>query len=699
MAEPIIRLEHVTRTYHVGDVDVQALRDVSLSIDAGEFVAIIGASGSGKSTLMAVIGCLDRPSSGRYFFEGVDVAQLDEPARAGLRSERLGFVFQSFNLLARTSAAENVALPLFYAASGPAGIASRLQRARAALKLLGLAERECNTPGQLSGGQQQRVAIARALINNPSLLLADEPTGNLDTRMSHDIMQTLTRLNREQGVTVVVVTHEADIAAYADRTLTMRDGQVVSDESKLKPQVAPGRGPAGPAMPQPARRPLAVTHTHAAWAFAIMIMSTAVQAIRRNMMRSALTMLGVFIGVAALIAMVAVGQGANDAVRKQIESLGTNLIVVLPGARTAGGARGGFGSASTLTTSDAQAIRRESTAAGGVSYLIRQSGQVEYGNQNWTTGIQGISPNYPPMTNWKIADGRGISGDDEASAGLVVVIGQTVSRQLFGEFESPVGALIEVKGVPLRVIGVLASKGQTPFGTDQDDLVMIPFTTAERKVLGVAAPTQAQTQLNWIYPDPPNPYGLQAHLAGYVNAIFVQAANQTDVQPAIAQITQILQRRHRIKTGDVDDFSVRNLSQIAETAESSSRIMALLLAAVASISLVVGGIGIMNILLVSVTERTREIGLRMAIGARRMHVLLQFLAEAVFLSVTGGVAGIVTGAAFSLAVSTFSGWSAPLSVTAIAGGFLFSAAVGIFFGYYPARKAARLDPIEALRYE
>jgi ABC-type antimicrobial peptide transport system permease subunit len=218
-------------------------------------------------------------------------------------------------------------------------------------------------------------------------------------------------------------------------------------------------------------------------------------------------------------------------------------------------------------------------------------------------------------------------------------------------------------------------------------------------VLGVAAPTQAQTQLNWIYPQPPNPYGLQAHLAGYVNSIFVQAANQEDVKPAIAQITQILERRHRIKSGDVDDFSVRNLSQIAETAENSSRIMALLLAAVASISLVVGGIGIMNILLVSVTERTREIGLRMAIGARRTHVLLQFLAEAVFLSVTGGVAGIITGAAFSAAVSFFSGWSAPISATAIAGGFLFSAAVGIFFGYYPARKAARLDPIEALRYE
>lgn len=694
MDDPIIRLEHVSRTYHVGDIDVRALCDVSVAVEAGEFVAIMGSSGSGKSTLMAVIGCLDRPSGGRYFFEGADVAILSEPDRARLRSERLGFVFQSFNLLARTSALENVALPLFYAASPPSA-GSRVQRARASLKLLGLADRERNTPGQLSGGQQQRVAIARALINRPGLLLADEPTGNLDTRNSHEIMETLTRLNREQSVTIIVVTHEIDIAAYADRVLTMRDGQIVSDERKAK--LPKAGAPAGPirqqALPQAAQR------RHAAWVFSLMIVAAALQALRRNMMRSALTMLGVFIGVAALIAMVAVGQGANEAVRKQIERLGTNLVVIVPGASTAGGMRGGLGSASTLTTGDVLAIRREATAVSEVSYLIRRSGQVQFGNQNWTTQIQGVSPNYPPLTNWRVEVGREITAEDEASAALVVVIGATVSRQLFGEGNVPIGALIQVKGVPLRVIGVLESKGQTGFGTDQDDLVMIPFTTAERKVLGVAAPTQTQPPLNWIYADPPNPYGLQAHLAGYVNQIYVQAGTQGEVQAAISQVTAILARRHRIQPGDENDFSVRNLSQIAETAESSSRIMALLLAAVASISLVVGGIGIMNILLVSVTERTREIGLRMAIGARRLHVLLQFLAEAVFLSVTGGVGGILMGVAFSALISAVAGWSTPISAAAIAGGFLFSATVGIFFGYYPARKASHLDPIEALRFE
>jgi len=704
MAEQIIRVVNVTRTFHVGDIDVHALRGVNLIIERGEFVTIMGSSGSGKSTLMSILGCLDRPTSGRYYFEDVDVSQYGEPDLARLRSERLGFIFQSFNLLARTSALENVALPLFYAASGPLGRASRIERARATLNQLGLGDRERNTPGQLSGGQQQRVAIARALINNPGVLLADEPTGNLDTRTSHEIMKTFQLLNRENGVTIVVITHEADIAAYADRTLTMRDGQIISDERRRTAQSSQEKTaePAGErvARPYPATGPSVVTTTtNASLAFLSMIMAAALQALVRNKMRSALTMLGVFIGVAALIAMVSVGQGANEAVRKQIESLGTNLLVVVPGATMMGGVRAGFGSASTLTVADAQAIRREASAVGSVSYLIRQSGQIQYANKNWTTNIQGVSANYPPVTNWQIAAGLGISQDDDNNAALVVVLGQTAYRQIFGPNENPIGATIQVKSVPLRVTGILAAKGQTPFGQDQDDIVMVPFTTAERKVLGVAAPSQQQTAFNWVYPSPPNPYGLQPRLVGYVNQIFVQAANPNSIQDAIRQVTEILSRRHQIRAGEVSDFSVRNLSQIAETAESSSRIMALLLAAVASISLVVGGIGIMNILLVSVTERTREIGLRMAIGARRAHVLFQFLAEAVFLSVSGGIAGIIMGAMFSITISIITGWPTPISFAAVAGGFLFSAGVGIFFGFYPARKAAHLNPIEALRYE
>ena len=541
VAQPVIKVENLTRTFVLGDVKVEALRGISLTVQSGEFVAIMGSSGSGKSTLMNILGCLDRPTSGHYLLEGVDVAALHEPDLARIRSERIGFVFQSFNLLARTSALENVGLPLYYAASGPTRGAVRVERARAALRFLGLSERERNTPGQLSGGQQQRVAIARALINSPSLLLADEPTGNLDTRTSHEIMETLVSLNREQGVTIILVTHESDIAAYADRIVTMRDGEIISDERVSKP--APAPAPAAPAagvkrsgffQPPAVRAPTISTGAHLA--FGLMVLATAAQAIGRNKMRSALTMLGVFIGVAALIAMVAIGQGANEAVRKQIESLGTNVVVILPGAITTGGIRAGFGSASTLTVADARAIRREDPAVAQVGYLIRQQGQVQYASQNWTTNIQGVSASYPPITNWQIAAGRGITAEDDNKADLVVVIGQTVYRQLFSPGENPIGAFIQVKSVPLQVIGVLAAKGQSAFGTDQDDLVMIPFTTAERKVLGVAAPTQQQTPLNWPYLPPPNPYNLQARLTGFVNQIYVQAVSQPLVQTAIRQV-------------------------------------------------------------------------------------------------------------------------------------------------------------------
>jgi macrolide transport system ATP-binding/permease protein len=695
LTRPVIKVEKVTRAFALGDVEIQALRGIDLTVRAGEFVAIMGSSGSGKSTLMNILGCLDRPTSGRYTLEGVDVAALREPELARIRSERLGFVFQNFNLLARTSALENAGLPLYYASSGPTRSSVRIERARKALQFVGLAEREHNTPGQLSGGQQQRVAIARALINSPSLLLADEPTGNLDTRTSHEIMDILVNLNRKQGVTIVLVTHEPDIAAYADRIVIMRDGEIVSDELTAKPDnsIRPAPMIRLPELP-------AVTEFSAhSLAFGWMVLTSATQAIGRNMMRSTLTMLGVFIGVAALIVMVAVGNGASEAVRKQIESLGSNMVVILPGAVTTGGIRAGFGSASTLTVEDARAIRREDPAVLQVGYLIRQQGQVQYGSQNWTTNIQGVSPNYPLITNWHIAAGRDITADDENRAGLVAVIGQTIYRQLFAPQENPIGAEINVRGAPLRVIGMLSAKGQSAFGQDQDDLVMIPFTTAERKVLGVASPNQQQAPLNWNYLPPPNPYNLQPRLTGYANQIFVQAIDQSHVQDAITQATATLVRRHRIKADEVKDFDVRNLSQFVETAESSSRIMALLLAAVASISLLVGGIGIMNILLVSVTERTREIGLRMAIGARRLHVLLQFLAEAVFLSVSGGVAGIAAGIGVSALIPVAFGWPAQVSPASIAGGFFFAAAVGVFFGYYPARKAAWLDPIDALRYE
>jgi macrolide transport system ATP-binding/permease protein len=690
VTDAVIEVRDLSKVYRIGDVEVHALGGVSLSIERGEFVAIMGASGSGKSTLMNILGCLDRPSSGRYMLEGMDVTEQGEPVLAQVRSRRIGFVFQNFNLLARTSAAENVALPLLYSGR----YAESASRSIEALRALGLEGRERNHPSQLSGGQQQRVAIARALVNQPAILLADEPTGNLDSRTATDIMTTIQALNREQGLTVVLVTHEPDMAAFADRVVTMRDGVIVSDESNEANRALKRAGTQVVAAP-----PSAVAQARLDMSFARMALMVAGRAIARNKMRSALTMLGIFIGVAALIAMVAVGQGASAAVAERIESLGTNLLIVVPGATTASGVRAGFGSASTLTVGDGDALRRDAPAVANVAYLIRQLGQLQYGDKNWTTSVQGVSPSYFEIRQWPVANGRSMSEQDEIDAARVCLIGQTVYKNLFGQFENPIGATILIKNVPMQVIGLLQGKGQSGYGQDQDDVVYIPFTTAERKVLGVASPTSAQTPSSSIYVVPPNPFGIKPKLAGFVNILYVQARSTAQVPVAKEEITRILLRRHSIEPGQTQDFDVRNISDITQAMEGSSRILALLLATVASISLIVGGIGIMNILLVSVTERTREIGIRMAIGARRVHVLLQFLVEAVLLSGIGGLAGILVGVAISELVSLVAGWPTLLSPAAIVGGFLFSALVGVFFGYYPARRASLLNPIEALRYE
>jgi macrolide transport system ATP-binding/permease protein len=715
--EPVIEIIEVDKTYHLGEIEVRALRGVSLRIDRGEFVAIMGASGSGKSTLMNLVGCLDRPSHGRYLLEGVDVASLSEEELAAIRSRRIGFIFQTFNLLARTTALENVELPLFYSKWSRDGE----DRAARLLETVGLTGRSQNHPNQLSGGQQQRVAIARALVNEPSILLADEPTGNLDSTNSAEIMEIIRRLNREQGITALLVTHDPDVAGYADRVITFRDGVIISDHRKPADEAAVA---AAAAAPEPKRVQIAaVQSSEDIWTFAAMALSAAARALTRNKTRSALTMLGIFIGVAAVIAMVAVGDGARYSVQQQIQSLGTNLLVILPGATTSSGVRIGFGSTSTLTVADAEALKKEVRTVDAVSYTDRQVAQVIYANQNWSTTINGMTPEYLTIRDWPLTAGRNFSEEETRSAAPVCLLGQTVVNNLFKESEDPVGAMIRVKHFPMRVVGVLAVKGQSNFGQDQDDIVLMPFTTAERKVLGTsqvsaavasattgsANPvlnpylnvplTTAQSPMYQTNTTIMNPFGAPPKISGVVNTIYLKAHSAQEVDTALAEVTQVLHRRHHIQPGQDDDFTVRSLAEIAQASESATRVMTLLLATVASISLVVGGIGIMNIMLVSVTERTREIGIRMAIGARRLHILLQFLIEAALLGVTGGLAGAILGIITSKLLSAMAKWPTLISPTAVVGGFVFAAAVGVFFGWYPARKASMMDPIEALRYE
>ena len=401
---------------------------------------------------------------------------------------------------------------------------------------------------------------------------------------------------------------------------------------------------------------------------------TALRALRRNKLRSALTMLGVVIGVGAVIVMVSIGQGASEAVRAQIQSLGTNLLMVVPGATTSAGVRSGSGGVSTLTLQDAKAIATECSAVSNVAWIKRQIGQVVQGELNWSTQIQGVSPGYFSVRDWPVESGAAFGPRDEETANRVALLGKTVVENLFGPGEDPVGAMIRVKDVPFRVIGVLVRKGQTSWGQDQDDAVVIPFSTAERRVLG-------------------------SEILGTVDMVFASASRSEDIVVATEQITSLLRQRHRIASDADVDFTVRNLNEMAMAQESASRVMAMLLLCVASISLLVGGIGIMNILLVSVTERTREIGIRMAVGAKRRHILLQFLVEAVVLAGAGGVIGVVLGIASAGAVSMLAGWPTLISGPAVVLALLFSATVGVFFGYWPARRAAGLDPIAALRYE
>ena len=405
------------------------------------------------------------------------------------------------------------------------------------------------------------------------------------------------------------------------------------------------------------------------------LLRVAMRALAVNKLRSALTMLGIIIGVAAVIVMIAVGAGAQARVEEQIRSLGSNLLLILSGATTAGGVRMGFGSSPTISEDDATAIAREIPETMAAPAL-RGTAQLIWGNQNWSTVIFGITPEYMEVRQWEVVSGRMFDATDIAGATKVCLIGQTVARQLFAGSD-PVGQVLRVRRVPFTVIGVLDTKGQSMMGTDQDDVVLMPITTARNRVLG--ASTRAKQRS--------------------VGVIWVKVQDGYDMKAAEDQVRALLRQRHRLQPGADDDFSLRNLQEVAATQEASSRVLAVLLAAVASVSLVVGGIGIMNIMLVSVTERTREIGLRMAVGARTRDILGQFLVEAVTLSLIGGIIGILIGVGTAVAIAEIAGWRILLSPESVMLAVAFAFAIGVFFGFYPARKAARLNPVEALRFE
>ncbi|OGP82615.1 MAG: MacB family efflux pump subunit [Deltaproteobacteria bacterium RBG_16_54_11] len=655
----MIELRHITKTYKMGAVEVHALRDVSLKITPGEFVAIMGPSGSGKSTLMHIVGFLDRPDSGAYLLGDRDITELGDDELAILRNRLAGFVFQQFHLLPRISAVENAELPLIYA-----GRRHLKEKAHEKMREVGLAQRESHRPNELSGGEQQRVAIARSLVNEPFIIFADEPTGNLDTKSEEEIIALLEDLNRK-GKTILMVTHEQEIAARARRIIRMRDGEIVADERKRARRKKPV------AMPQGLSIDAILSESRQTLAQAAFIdhFRQALHAIVSHKMRSFLSMVGILIGIASVIAMLALGQGAKESITKQLASLGSNLLSIRPGASQMGGVALEAGTVTRFTLQDADAIAKLTGTISRVSPSVSGRGQLVYGNKNWNTQVLGTGTNYAPMRAAIPAIGRFFTEDELRKRDKLVVLGTSVVTNLFGD-ANPINAAIKINRINFKVIGVMPKKGASPF-RDQDDVVVIPVTTAMYRVLGKQ----------------------------YVDFIDAEVRDPLLMDEAQDAISKLVIKRHNLTKDRQDTFNIRNMADIQATLQSTTRTMTWLLGSIAAISLLVGGIGIMNIMLVSVSERTREIGLRKAIGARKKDIMVQFLIEAVLMTMSGGIAGILCGIGMSFLLALLAGWATKVSIFAIVLATTFSLFVGVGFGLWPARQAARLNPIEALRYE
>ncbi len=639
---PLIELTGITRSFVNGEVETQVLHGIDLAIYPGEFVAIVGASGSGKSTLMNILGCLDRPSAGTYRFMGEDVAGFDRDELARLRREAFGFVFQSYNLLGGATARENVEVPAIYSGMPPA---ERHARAEALLTTLGLGERCHHRPNQLSGGQQQRVSIARALMNGGRIILADEPTGALDSKSGADVMKLLRQLSAE-GHTIILITHAREVAEQAQRIIEIRDGHIVADP-----------GPQRPQGPEPDFAP----HIDRTSSMSDLVEATrtALRALRANLFRSALTLLGIVIGVASVIAMLAIGDGAKQKVVEQISAMGTNLLTVRPGAPN----QRGRDTTATLVIEDVRAIGELDNVLASVP---EQSATVTLrtGNVDHRTSANATSWNYGIARNWAVASGTFFSADDEAAYATVAVLGQTAAQALFPNSD-PIGQFVLVNNIPFQVIGTMTPKGATPWGQDQDDIVFVPYTTGSLRVTGQR----------------------------FLRNVTVAVEDVARIDATQSAVHSLLLSRH-----GVEDFQIRNMASVIDTVSETQNTLTILLGTVAAISLLVGGIGVMNIMLVSVTERTREIGIRMATGARMKNILQQFLIEALVVSALGGAIGVVAGLGTAAIIAAF-GTPIQYSVLPVALAFGCAFATGLIFGYLPARKAARLDPVVALASE
>ncbi|MFM5211254.1 MacB family efflux pump subunit [Aeromonas hydrophila] len=647
MSEQLIQLKGIERRYQSGEQEVSVLHPLDLTIEAGEMIAIVGASGSGKSTLMNLLGCLDRPSSGQYLFRGQDTATLDALSLARLRCHHFGFIFQRYHLLPHLNAAANVEIPAVYAGTPRA---ERQARSQALLTRLGLSDRSHHTPSQLSGGQQQRVSIARALANGGEVILADEPTGALDSQSGKEVMAILKELHA-QGHTIILVTHDMEVASHADRIITLKDGRVQEDSGR-KPATVPVTPTAVPAGKEGAGHD---------WDRYREAARMALHAMLAHRMRTFLTMLGIIIGIAAVVSVVALGQGARAKVIDQINAMGTNTIDIFPG-KDWGDEKAA--SIQTLNKRDLDALLGQPYLE-GASPQIAAPGQLRYRNKTSSGSIVGVGNDFFRVKGMKLTNGRLFDERDiQNRAAVAVVDGKTI-ESLLGK-QDPVGQVVLVGTLPVRIIGVVEE--ETGFGRSSQSVnVWLPYSAVMSRLIS------------------------QNHFSQLTIRV------KDGVQPALAEqaAIELLTQRHGVK-----DFFTFSSDSIIKSVEKTTATMTLLVSAIAVISLIVGGVGVMNIMLVSVVERTREIGIRIAVGARQSDILQQFLIEAVMVSLLGGMLGVgvslFIGLLFSLFVESI---QMHFSLFSILMAFGCSSLIGILFGYLPARNAARLDPVEALARE